>query len=31
VLKLRDGSHLSVEARNGYWVNAEDDSAAPKP
>ncbi len=28
-LKLRDGSHLSVEARNGYWVNADDGSAAP--
>jgi hypothetical protein len=31
VLKLRDGSKLSVEARNGYWVNADDGSAAPQP
>jgi VWFA-related protein len=30
VLKLRDGSHLSVEARNGYWVNSDDTSAAPR-
>ena len=29
VLKLRDGSHLSVEARNGYWVNSDDGSVAP--
>jgi VWFA-related protein len=28
-LKLRDGTKLSVEARNGYWVNAEGGSAAP--
>jgi VWFA-related protein len=31
VLKLRDGSKLSVEARNGYWVNADDGSPAPQP
>jgi VWFA-related protein len=31
VLKLRDGSKLSVEARNGYWVNADDGSSAPQP
>jgi VWFA-related protein len=31
VLKLRDSSHLSVEARNGYWVNSDDGSAAPLP
>jgi VWFA-related protein len=30
VLKLRDSSHLSVDARNGYWIN-NDDSPAPKP
>jgi len=29
VLKLRDGSHLSVDARNGYWVNSDDGPAAP--
>lgn len=31
VLKLRDSSHLSVEARDGYWVNTDDGSAAPQP
>ncbi len=31
VLKLRDSSHLSVEARNGYWVNTDDGSPAPQP
>jgi len=31
VLKLRDESHLSVEARNGYWVNTDDGSPAPQP
>jgi VWFA-related protein len=31
VLKLRDSSHLSVDARNGYWVNTDDGSPAPKP
>lgn len=31
VLKLRDGSKLSVEARNGYWVNTDNGSAAPQP
>jgi len=31
VLKLRDSSHLSVEARNGYWVNSDDGSTAPQP
>jgi VWFA-related protein len=31
VLKLRDSSHLSVDARNGYWVNTDDGSSAPKP
>jgi VWFA-related protein len=31
VLKLRDESKLSVEARNGYWVNTDDGSAAPQP
>ena len=31
VLKLRDGSKLSVEARNGYWVNADDGSTTPQP
>lgn len=29
VLKLRDpASHLSVDARNGYWVNADEGTAA---
>ena len=31
VLKLRDESKLSVEARNGYWVNNDDGSPAPQP
>jgi VWFA-related protein len=31
VLKLRDSSHLSVEARNGYWVNSDDGSTTPQP
>ena len=31
VLKLRDGSKLSVEARNGYWVNTDNGSPAPQP
>jgi len=31
VLKLRDESHLSVEARNGYWVNTDDGGNATKP
>jgi VWFA-related protein len=31
VLKLRDSSHLSVEARNGYWVNIDDGSPLQKP
>jgi VWFA-related protein len=31
VLKLRDSSHLSVDARNGYWINPDTDSPAPKP
>ena len=31
VLKLRDESHLSVEARDGYWVNTDSGSAAPQP
>lgn len=32
VLKLKDSaSHMSVDARNGYWVNADDGSAAPQP
>ncbi len=31
VLKLRDSaSHLSVDARNGYWVNADDSAPAPQ-
>lgn len=31
VLKLRDGTKLSVEARDGYWVNSDDGSASPQP
>jgi VWFA-related protein len=31
VLKLRDESHLSVEARNGYWVNTDDGASTPNP
>jgi VWFA-related protein len=31
VLKLRDSSHLSVDARNGYWVNTDDGSPPPTP
>jgi VWFA-related protein len=31
VLKLRDPSHLTVEARNGYWVNTDSGSSAPTP
>jgi VWFA-related protein len=31
VLKLRDESHLSVEARDGYWVNTDNGSPAPQP
>jgi len=31
VLKLRDDSKLSVEAREGYWVNADSGSTAPQP
>ena len=31
VLKLRDSSHLSVDARNGYWINADDGSRPPNP
>jgi VWFA-related protein len=31
VLKLRDGSKLSVEARDGYWVNPDDGSPATQP
>ncbi len=31
VLKLRDSSHLSVDARNGYWVNDDDSAPPPKP
>jgi len=30
VLKLRDASHLSVEARDGYWVNTDAGSSAPQ-
>ena len=31
VLKLRDtASHLSVDARNGYWVNADGGAGAPQ-
>jgi VWFA-related protein len=30
VLKLRDSSHLSVDARNGYWVNTDDGSPTPQ-
>jgi VWFA-related protein len=31
-LKLRDPAlHLSVDARNGYWVNADEGSSAPRP
>lgn len=31
VLKLRDSSHLSVDARNGYWINPDDGSSPPNP
>jgi VWFA-related protein len=31
VLKLRDSSHLSVDARNGYWINTDDGSSPPNP
>jgi VWFA-related protein len=31
VLKLRDASKLSVDARNGYWVNADGGTTAPQP
>jgi VWFA-related protein len=32
VLKLKDSTaHMSVDARNGYWVNAEDGSATAQP
>jgi len=30
VLKLRNSAGLSVEARNGYWVNTDDAAPAPK-
>ena len=29
ILKLRDGSKLSVDARNGYWVNADGGTSTP--
>ena len=29
VLKLRDESKLSVDARNGYWVNADGGTSTP--
>ncbi len=31
VLKLRDASKLSVEARDGYWVNANGGASTPQP
>ncbi len=31
VLKLRDASKLSVEARDGYWVNADGGTSTPQP
>jgi VWFA-related protein len=31
VLKLRDGSKLSVEARDGYWVNTDNGSPPSQP
>jgi VWFA-related protein len=31
VLKLRDYPQLSVDARNGYWVNEDGGTSAPQP
>jgi len=31
VLKLRDSPYLSAEARNGYWVNADEGTSTPQP
>ena len=31
ILKLRDYPQLSIEARNGYWVNQDGGTTAPQP